>query len=81
MGFGFVTAFEHSSIVKIDGENRTASLLFRDLEKLRWPDGFSYDWSNRYIYVTNSALHYKLSGKGKAWYGQNAPYYILRWST
>ena len=28
----FVTAFEHSSIVKIDGENRTASLLFRDLE-------------------------------------------------
>ena len=76
----FVTAFEHSSIVQINAKNRTLSLLFRDPAKLRWPDGFSYDWGKKHMYVTNSALHYKFSGKGKDWYRQKSPYYILRWS-
>jgi hypothetical protein len=57
----YVSAFEHSAIARISAD-RSLSLVVQDESRLRWPDGFSFG-PDRYVYVTNSALHYKFGGE------------------
>lgn len=80
-----LTSIEHGAVVIMqppDSSNSngadprlalSARILLTNSTLLRWPDGLSFGPDG--LYVTSSALHYKLLGQSRT---SGAPYYICR---
>jgi len=74
----YITDMENSAIHRV-GPDRQLHTLFKDPQKLRWPDGLSFG-PGRFLYLTDSALQnviMKSSGKIK----QSKPYYVYRFDS
>mmetsp|Transcript_107074 Transcript_107074/g.341709 ORF Transcript_107074/g.341709 Transcript_107074/m.341709 type:complete len:403 (+) Transcript_107074:99-1307(+) len=73
-----LTAFEHSAVAMVSAgdsyEERTLSVVLRDVEHLQWPDGLSFG-PDRWLYVTSSAIHHKFMNREVA---RHAPFHIVR---
>ena len=71
----YITDMENSAIHRLDPEGRLET-LFKDSQKLRWPDGFSFG-PHGDLYVTESALHMVMMKSRKQIRGAR-PYHIYR---
>lgn len=89
LGNIWLTAFEHSSIViarplktddnSFSGRNEEIFEMIKVVQStrlLRWPDGLCFGSDG--LYITNSALHLKFSGKTKEEINTTGPFHILR---
>ena len=73
----YITDMESSAIHRVDPQGNLRT-LFKDPEKLHWPDGFSFG-PGGVLYFTDSALQ-KIIMKSKKQITKNRPYYIYRFS-
>ena len=70
----YLSDIENSAIVRVTSERQLETLVRSD--KLRWPDGFSFD-DKGYLYVTCSSLHQVIL-HSKADIKSTAPYHIYK---
>jgi sugar lactone lactonase YvrE len=74
----YITDMENAAIHRLSPD-RKLQTLFKDPQKLRWPDGFSFG-PRGFLYVTDSALQKVImTSAGKI--RQTRPYYVYRFDS
>jgi sugar lactone lactonase YvrE len=71
----YISDMEHGAIHRL-GPDRRLVTLFRDPQKIRWPDGFSFG-PDGWLYFTCSALQYVIF-ESKDFVRKHAPYQVYR---
>ena len=74
----YISDMENAAIHRL-GPDRKLQTLFKDPQKLRWPDGFSFG-PGGYLYVTDSALQSVIMTSA-AKIRQTRPYYVYRFDS
>jgi sugar lactone lactonase YvrE len=74
----YITDMENSAIHRV-GPDRKLQTLFKDPQKLRWPDGFSFG-PHGFVYLTDSALQSVIM-KSAAQIETAKPYFVYRFNS